>query len=186
LNTHFPNRNPSAGTDTGLDQMFERALSAREFALAHGWPLPQPFRPKWRRVLAVVLGSIIATLLLGQALERLRQTGRETIAPPAPIQVLPQPTPAPQPTPVFRPVFDPPRAQLVRLPSWRVGEARLVTIQNCMVYINTLMIQKLLAQPHWQGKLTPRDYAALTPLIWEHVNPYGRFDLDMNTRLALL
>jgi len=27
---------------------------------------------------------------------------------------------------------------------------------------------------------------ALTPLIWEHVNPYGRFDLDMNTRLALL
>src|SRR5258707_9238384 len=30
------------------------------------------------------------------------------------------------------------------------------------------------------------DYAALTPLIWEHVNPYGRFDLDMNTRLALL
>ena len=59
-------------------------------------------------------------------------------------------------------------------------------IQNCMVYINTLMIQKLLAQPHWQGKLTPRDYAALTPLIWEHVNPYGRFDFDMNTRLALL
>jgi TnpA family transposase len=59
-------------------------------------------------------------------------------------------------------------------------------IQNCMVYINTLMIQKVLAQPHWQGRLTPRDYAALTPLIWEHVNPYGRFDLDMNARLALL
>ncbi len=30
------------------------------------------------------------------------------------------------------------------------------------------------------------DYAALTPLIWEHVNPYGRFELDMNARLALL
>jgi len=41
------------------------------------------------------------------------------------------------------------------------------------------------AQPHWQGKLTPRDYAALTPLIWEHVNPYGRFELDMTTRLDL-
>ena len=53
-------------------------------------------------------------------------------------------------------------------------------------HINTLMVQKVLAQPHWQGKLTPRDYAALTPLIWEHVNPYGRFDLDMNARLALL
>ena len=59
-------------------------------------------------------------------------------------------------------------------------------IQNCMVYINTLMIQKVLAQPHWHGRLTPRDYAALTPLIWEHVNPYGRFDLDMNARLELL
>jgi hypothetical protein len=60
-------------------------------------------------------------------------------------------------------------------------------IQNCMVYVNTLiMIHKVLAQPHWQGKLTPRDYAALTPLIWEHVNPYGQFDLDMNSRLALL
>jgi TnpA family transposase len=58
-------------------------------------------------------------------------------------------------------------------------------IQNCMVYINTLMIQAMLAQPHWQGRLTPRDYAALTPLIWEHVNPYGRFELDMSTRLAL-
>ena len=34
--------------------------------------------------------------------------------------------------------------------------------------------------------MTPRDYAALTPLVWEHLNPYGRFDLDMNARLALL
>lgn len=38
---------------------------------------------------------------------------------------------------------------------------------------------------HWQERLNPRDYAALTPLIWEHVNPYGRFELDMSTRLAL-
>ena len=35
-------------------------------------------------------------------------------------------------------------------------------------------------------KLTPRDLRALTPLIWEHVNPYGRFELDMNARLSLL
>jgi len=48
------------------------------------------------------------------------------------------------------------------------------------------MIQKVLAQPNWQEKFTPRDCVALTPLIWEHVNPYGRFDLDMNARLVLL
>ncbi len=58
-------------------------------------------------------------------------------------------------------------------------------IQNCMIYINTLMIQQVLSQPHWQDKMTIRDYAALTPLIWGHINPYGRFDLDMNTRLDL-
>lgn len=67
-----------------------------------------------------------------------------------------------------------------------VSMLALHLIQNCMVYVNTLMIQKVLAQPNWQEKFTPRDYAALTPLIWEHVNPYGRFDLDMNARLALL
>jgi TnpA family transposase len=67
-----------------------------------------------------------------------------------------------------------------------VSMLALHLIQNCMVYVNTLMIQKVLAQPNWQGKFTPRDYAALTPLIWEHGNPYGRFDLDMNARLVLL
>ena len=45
--------------------------------------------------------------------------------------------------------------------------------------------QKVLARPRWQQAMTPRDDAALTPLIWSHVNPYGRFDLDMNARIAL-
>ena len=36
------------------------------------------------------------------------------------------------------------------------------------------MIQKVLAHPRWQQAMTPRDYAALTPLIWSHVNPYRR------------
>lgn len=58
-------------------------------------------------------------------------------------------------------------------------------LQNCMVYINTLMLQQALAQPHWIGLLGVRDQGALTPVIWEHVNPYGRFDLDMTTRLPL-
>ena len=66
-----------------------------------------------------------------------------------------------------------------------VSMLALHLLQNCMVYINTLMLQQVLAQPPWEGKLTPRDLSALTPLIWEHVNPYGRFDLDMNARLPL-
>ena len=45
--------------------------------------------------------------------------------------------------------------------------------------------QKVLARPRWLQAMTPRDYAVLTPLIWSHVNPYGRFDLDMNARMVL-
>ena len=55
-----------------------------------------------------------------------------------------------------------------------------------MVYINTLMIQQVLAQPHWSDRLTAADLIALTPLIWDHVNPYGRFELDMDTRIPVL
>ena len=37
----------------------------------------------------------------------------------------------------------------------------------------------------FRPRSSPRDYAALTPLIWEHINPSGRFELDMSTRLTL-
>ncbi len=59
-------------------------------------------------------------------------------------------------------------------------------LQNCMVFVNTLMLQQVLARPHWADRLTARDQKALTPLMWEHVNPYGRQELDMQTRIAAL
>jgi len=58
-------------------------------------------------------------------------------------------------------------------------------LQNSMVYINTLMIQNILARPEWANRMTTVDLRALTPLFWQHVNPYGRYDLDQNVRLAL-
>jgi TnpA family transposase len=58
-------------------------------------------------------------------------------------------------------------------------------IQMCMVYINTLMIQQTLAEPGWRDRLELEDLRALTPLIYAHVNPYGRFYLDMDERLPL-
>ena len=66
-----------------------------------------------------------------------------------------------------------------------VSMLALHLLQNCMVYVNTLMVQQVLAHPHWVERLTTRDLGALTPLIWDHVNPYGRFDLDMETRLPI-
>ena len=58
-------------------------------------------------------------------------------------------------------------------------------LQVSLVYINTLMIQQVLAEPAWQNRLTAVDLRALTPLLWAHVNPYGTFTLDMSTRLPL-
>ena len=66
-----------------------------------------------------------------------------------------------------------------------VSMLALHLLQNAMVYINTLMIQHTLALPAWANRLTGADHRALTPLIWEHINPYGRFDLDMTARLVL-
>jgi Tn3 transposase DDE domain len=52
-----------------------------------------------------------------------------------------------------------------------------------MVYVNTLMIQRVLDKPEWLGRLTLVDLRALTPLKWQHINPYGTFALDMSARL---
>ena len=84
-------------------------------------------------------------------------------------------------------VFFARRGELVsnRNEDHEVSMLALHLLQNCMVYVNTLMLQQVLAQPKWADKLTPRDLRALTPLIWDHVNPYGRFELDMNARLPL-
>ena len=66
-----------------------------------------------------------------------------------------------------------------------VATRSLHLLQICLVYINTLMIQRVLSEPSWFGQLTAEDQRALTPLIWAHVNPYGLFRLDMNKRLAI-
>jgi len=58
-------------------------------------------------------------------------------------------------------------------------------VQQCLVYINTLMIQSVVSQEHWQDVFTDEDYRALCPLFYAHVNPYGHFDLDMEARISL-
>jgi TnpA family transposase len=58
-------------------------------------------------------------------------------------------------------------------------------LQICMVYINTLMIQQVLAERPWAKRLTKEDLRALTPLIYGHINPYGLFLLDMRARLPI-
>jgi TnpA family transposase len=58
-------------------------------------------------------------------------------------------------------------------------------LQNCLVLVNTLMVQRVLASPERREKLSEADWRGLTPLFYEHVNPYGVFTLDFNSRLQL-
>lgn len=58
-------------------------------------------------------------------------------------------------------------------------------LQISLVYVNTLMIQSVLADSRWMKRMQSEDWRALTPLIWQHINPYGVFLLDMSARLQL-
>lgn len=58
-------------------------------------------------------------------------------------------------------------------------------LQSSLVFMNTLLMQHLLTEPAWKGRLTTTDLRAITPLIFGHVNPYGTFVLDMDSRLAV-
>jgi hypothetical protein len=63
--------------------------------------------------------------------------------------------------------------------------AALHLLQASLVYVNTLMLQQILAEPGWFGRMTPEDLRALSPLIYHHINPYGTFELDLSKRLRL-
>ncbi|MGW7688379.1 Tn3 family transposase [Streptomyces asiaticus] len=63
--------------------------------------------------------------------------------------------------------------------SQEVSMLALHLLQSALVHVNTLADEK------WAGTLTDADRRALSPLFWTHVNPYGRFELDMDSRLDL-
>jgi TnpA family transposase len=72
-----------------------------------------------------------------------------------------------------------------RLEDQEILMLALHLLQVSLVYVNTLMIQQVLAEPEWQDRLTAVDLRALSPLKWQHVNPYGTFTLNMKERLPL-
>ena len=40
-----------------------------------------------------------------------------------------------------------------------------------------------LSEPSWADWMRPEDWRGLTPLIYAHINPYCRFDPDLNRRI---
>lgn len=73
-----------------------------------------------------------------------------------------------------------------RLEDHEVSVLALHLLQNCLVYINTLMIQQVLSRDEWKNALTEENLRALTPLIYNHINPYGNFELNMDERIPIL
>src|SRR3546814_8374643 len=70
-----------------------------------------------------------------------------------------------------------------RIHDQEISVLALHRLQASLVYVNTRMLHTVLVEPKWAGRMTPEDYRGLTPLIYSHVNPYGRFDLDLNDRI---
>lgn len=61
----------------------------------------------------------------------------------------------------------------------------LRALQSALVYVNTLMVQDVLADHAWSARMTPADRRGLTPPFWTHVAPYGEVRLNMDRRLTL-
>jgi TnpA family transposase len=55
----------------------------------------------------------------------------------------------------------------------------LQLLQNCLMLINTILIQRTIDRQGLWARLQPEDFRALTPLFYGHINPYGLFELDL-------
>jgi TnpA family transposase len=54
----------------------------------------------------------------------------------------------------------------------------LQLLQNCLMLINTLLVERTIEREGLWERLTTEDFRALTPLFHGHINPYGQFALD--------
>ncbi len=72
-----------------------------------------------------------------------------------------------------------------RLEDQEVSVLALHLLQSCLVYINTLMLQRVLEEPLWGKRMTEVDLRALTRLVYGHVSPYGSFELKMHERIDI-
>jgi TnpA family transposase len=70
-----------------------------------------------------------------------------------------------------------------RLEDQEISVLALHLLQNCLVYVNTRMLQSVLGDSAWAVRMTPEDHRGLTPLSYAHINPYGRFEIDLNKRI---
>ena len=61
----------------------------------------------------------------------------------------------------------------------------LRVLQAALVYVNTLMVQDVLAEPEWADAAHRRRPARSHPAVLDPRLPYGEVKLDMTSRLTL-
>ena len=72
-----------------------------------------------------------------------------------------------------------------RLDQQELSALSLHLLQSCLVFINTLLIQRVLTEPEQFQRMQKEDLRGLTPLIYSHVTPYGMFRLDLSERIEI-
>lgn len=62
----------------------------------------------------------------------------------------------------------------------KVVTLSLQLLQNCLMLINALLVERTIAREDMWERLTAQDLRGLTPLFHAPINPYGRFALDLS------
>ena len=58
-------------------------------------------------------------------------------------------------------------------------------LQNCLMLINTILVERTIEKEQMINRLSIEDLRALSPLFYEHINPYGVFEIDLNRQSFL-
>ena len=61
-----------------------------------------------------------------------------------------------------------------------ISTLSLGLLQNCLMLINTLLVEQVIKEENYLDKLSIEDLRALSPLFYEHINPYGVFEINLN------
>jgi TnpA family transposase len=61
----------------------------------------------------------------------------------------------------------------------------LQLLQNCLMLINTVLVERTIEEEGLWERLRPEDFRGMTPLFHGHINPYGQIILDL-TRPSFL
>ena len=56
-------------------------------------------------------------------------------------------------------------------------------VRNCLVFVTTRMLQSVLGGGAWAARMTPEDHRALSPLGHAHIDPHGRFEIELGSRI---